>query len=157
MKTDNRKFIMSSFVLATVFLWIGFVCSISFMEAWLKFRAPNVTLPIGLGIGRLVFSALNKVEWVLGAIAVSALVLDNQKPKFAKSMLLYIPITILVLQTSWLLPSLYERAEAIIQGMEVSPSSVHLSYIVLEVIKTFCLFILGICVIRSLAACREKK
>ena len=23
-----------------VFLWIGFVCAISFMEAWLKFQAP---------------------------------------------------------------------------------------------------------------------
>ena len=41
--------------LAGVFLWIGFVSAISFMEAWLKFRAPGVTLTLGLGIGRLVF------------------------------------------------------------------------------------------------------
>ena len=51
--------------LLRAFSWIGFVCAISFMEAWLKFRAAGVTLPIGLGIGRLVFQALNKVEWVL--------------------------------------------------------------------------------------------
>jgi len=37
------------------FVWIGFVCAISFMEAWLKFRAPGITVPLGLGIGRLVF------------------------------------------------------------------------------------------------------
>ncbi|MDY0090288.1 MAG: hypothetical protein RBR78_07970, partial [Flavobacteriaceae bacterium] len=50
--------------LTASFLWIGFVCAISFMEAWLKFRAPGVTIPLGLGIGRLVFNALNKVEWI---------------------------------------------------------------------------------------------
>src|SRR5690606_25200135 len=55
--------------LICAFTWLGFVCAISFMEAWLKFQAHGVTLPIGLGIGRLVFHALNKVEWVL-AIAI---------------------------------------------------------------------------------------
>ena len=40
---------------AVIYLWIGFVCAISFMEAWLKFRAPGVNLQIGLGIGRLNF------------------------------------------------------------------------------------------------------
>jgi len=42
---------------------MGFVLSISFMEAWLKFQAEGVTQAIGLSIGRLVFGALNKVEW----------------------------------------------------------------------------------------------
>jgi uncharacterized membrane protein (DUF485 family) len=41
--------------LICVFLCIGFVGAISFMEAWIKFRAPGVTLSIGLGIGKLVF------------------------------------------------------------------------------------------------------
>jgi len=55
--------------LIATFLWIGFVGAISFMEAWLKFRAEGITMPLGLSIGRLVFDALNKVEWVL-AIAI---------------------------------------------------------------------------------------
>jgi hypothetical protein len=41
----------------STFVRIGFLGAISFMEAWLKFKAPGVTLPIS--IGRLVFSALN--------------------------------------------------------------------------------------------------
>ncbi|HQW87358.1 MAG TPA: hypothetical protein PLH93_09245, partial [Flavobacteriales bacterium] len=57
--------------LICAFVWVGFVCAISFMEAWLKFRAHGVTLPIGLGIGRLVFQALNRVEWAL-AVALLA-------------------------------------------------------------------------------------
>lgn len=54
--------------LPSIFLWIGFVCAISFMEAWVKFRAPGVTLPLGLGIGSLVFKALNKAEWVFAIL-----------------------------------------------------------------------------------------
>jgi uncharacterized membrane protein (DUF485 family) len=56
--------------LICTFLWIGFVCAISFMEAWLKFRAPGISVPLGLGIGRLVFNALNKVELVFALIVI---------------------------------------------------------------------------------------
>lgn len=44
---------------ATAFIWLGMVLAISFLETPLKFRAPGITLPLGLGIGRLVFRALN--------------------------------------------------------------------------------------------------
>ncbi|MER2093219.1 MAG: hypothetical protein ABS918_10760, partial [Saccharopolyspora rectivirgula] len=58
---------------AVVFSWLGMVLAISFLEAPLKFRAPGVTTRIGLGIGRLVFRALNAVEVVL-AVAVALLI-----------------------------------------------------------------------------------
>ncbi len=54
----------ASIAIAITFLWLGMVLAISFLEAPLKFRAPNVTLQIGLGIGRLVFRMLNSVEVV---------------------------------------------------------------------------------------------
>jgi hypothetical protein len=60
-------------VVAVTFGWLGMVLAISFLEAPLKFRAPGVTLPIGLGIGRLVFRALNTVE-VGFALVVLAIV-----------------------------------------------------------------------------------
>ena len=59
---------------AAIFVWLGMVLAISFLEAPLKFRAPGVTLQIGLGIGRLVFGALNAVEAALAAVVVVALV-----------------------------------------------------------------------------------
>jgi hypothetical protein len=52
-------------VLFAPVLWLGMVVAISFLEAPLKFRAPAVTQQIGLGIGRLVFKALNIVEIVV--------------------------------------------------------------------------------------------
>jgi hypothetical protein len=37
------------------FVWLGTVLAISFLETPLKFRAPGITVPFGLGTGRLVF------------------------------------------------------------------------------------------------------
>ena len=39
---------------AVPILWFGLVAAISFIEAPLKFQAPGITIPLGLGIGRLV-------------------------------------------------------------------------------------------------------
>ena len=48
--------------IAIPFVWFGAVGAISFMEAPLKFTAPNITIPLGLGIGMIVFHTLNKIE-----------------------------------------------------------------------------------------------
>ena len=58
---------------ATAFVWLGMVLAISFLETPLKFRAPGITVALGLGIGRLVFRALNTVEVVLVAALITAL------------------------------------------------------------------------------------
>ena len=52
---------------ATTFIWPGKVLAISFLETPLKFRAPWITLPLGLGIHRLVFRALNAAEITFAA------------------------------------------------------------------------------------------
>ena len=62
---------------AATFVWLGMVLAISFLEAPLKFRAPGVTLQIGLGIGRLVFRALNACELVLAVTVAVALLADR--------------------------------------------------------------------------------
>lgn len=128
--------------LVCVFTWVGFVCGISFLEAWLKFRAPGVTLPIGLGIGRLVFGALNKVELVLAA----AIVIDLLPSKAALSQWSWIglPVALLLLQTVWLLPSLDARAELVIQNGPAPPSQLHFVYVAFEVVKVVTLAVFGI-------------
>lgn len=47
---------------AAVFSWLGLVAGISLLEAPLKFRAPGITLALGLGIGRLVFAAMGALR-----------------------------------------------------------------------------------------------
>ncbi len=63
----------SAVAVAAAFVWLGMVLAISFIETPLKFRAPGVTLQIGLGIGRLVFRALNACELALAAVVVATL------------------------------------------------------------------------------------
>ena len=131
-------------VIIAVFIWIGFVCSISFMEAWLKFRAVNVTLPIGLSIGRLIFDALNKMEWILAFIVITHLSLGKHRTTFFYLICLAIPIVLLIIQTFLLLPALNERVEMILLGKEVSPSFLHLYYLTMELIKVCCLSMFGV-------------
>ncbi len=125
-------------------LWIGFVGAISFMEAWLKFQAPGVTIPIGLGIGRLVFFALNKVEWFLVIMILGNLVFSKTAVITFKNTLFFIPILMLLLQTIWALPALDTRATLYIQEQTVSPSNLHFYYVGMEIIKIACLTIFGI-------------
>ena len=130
--------------LVCVFTWIGFVCAISFMEAWLKFRAPGVTLPIGLGIGRLVFSILNKVEWVFAiAIVISTLMSGTPVATWQKGLFVAV-VAILVTQTVWLLPGLDARAQEHKDGKAVAPSYLHLYYVAAELLKVTSLIIIGI-------------
>jgi hypothetical protein len=114
------------------------------MEAWLKFRAMNVTLQIGLSIGRLIFDALNKVECVLLFIILTPILISKHKTTFSYLIYLAIPIVLLIIQTFWILPVLYERVEMILSGNEVSPSLLHFCYLIMEFIKVGCLFIFGI-------------
>ena len=121
--------------LVAVCLWMGFVCAISFMEAWLKFRAPGITVSLGLGIGRLVFAALNKVEWVLCVVIMVQLFWSKGSLANLQTLFLAIALTLLILQTLWLLPALDARAELHIQGLSPAPSKHHFYYVGLEVLK----------------------
>jgi hypothetical protein len=125
------------------FYWAGFVCSISFMEAWLKFRAPGVTLPEGLGIGKLVFTALNRMEWVFVFILMILLVPHIKKFSSAFISISGTVIGLLMLQTLWLLPQLTHRAELIIAGYQPGESYIHLLFGIAEVLKVLFLLYLG--------------
>lgn len=121
-------------------LWLGFVLSISFMEAWLKFQAEGVTLAIGLGIGKLVFGALNKVEiFFLILLLISSFKRYWYLPKKILKYTLIGLVIIVFLQTFHLLPILDQRADMIIRGEQPSPSYFHFYYVVLEICKVFML------------------
>lgn len=130
--------------LIATFLWIGFVCAISFMEAWLKFRAPGITVPLGLGIGSLVFNALNKVEWVFAIAILAHLLLYKKSLLTISNIFFLLPLTLLLIQSVWLLPALDTRAELYIQGQAVPPSNLHFYYVAMEVVKVISLAIFGI-------------
>lgn len=119
----------SSMAVAITFLWLGMVLAISFLEAPLKFRAPDVTLPIGLGIGRLVFRALNAVEVMLAIVVVVALLVRS--PDVA-TVLLLVVVGVLLAQLLFVRPRLTRRSDEVLRGHEGGRSHAHVGYVVLE-------------------------
>jgi hypothetical protein len=127
---------------AAGFLWLGMVLAISFLEAPLKFRAPGVDLRIGLGIGRLVFRALNAVEVVLALWLVSAVLLGEVPDRVAWAA--FAPVLVLVVQLAGVRPLLTRRSDRVLAGADGGGSRAHLLYIGAEVIKAVALIVVGV-------------
>ncbi|TQK50886.1 hypothetical protein FBY35_1248 [Streptomyces sp. SLBN-118] len=126
---------------AATFVWLGMVLAISFLEAPLKFRAPDVTVRIGLGIGRLVFRALNRVEAVLATVVVAAVA--GGDPPVAVAVLAAIPVVLLAVQLTAVRPVLNRRSDRVMAGKEVPRSHAHLVYVACESAKAVTLLVLG--------------
>jgi hypothetical protein len=114
-------------------LWLGMVLAISFLEAPLKFRAPGVTLALGLGIGRMVFKALNITEAVLAALLlISAAVVG---PGAATWGWLIGAVVVLAVQVVAVRPPLTRRSNRVLAGDDGPRSTAHYWYIGLELLK----------------------
>ena len=120
---------------------------LSFIEAPLKFQAPGITLELGLGIGKLVFGALTKIEIVLALLIVAFLSLGRA----AKRSWLWfaLPLVIVVIDNAILMPILDERLDMIVSGVTPPESSAHLWYVILEVIKLVNLIVAGVLFTKS--------
>ena len=132
----------SAIAVAVTFVWLGMVLAISFLEAPLKFRAPNVTLQIGLGIGRLVFRALNTVE-VGFALVIIAIVAAGPMP--ARITAAYsVALAALAVQLIAVRPRLTRRSDKVLAGNDAPRSRGHYVYVGLEAVKALALVVAGI-------------
>jgi len=111
--------------------WLGFFMSISFMEAPLKFTV--LSLPQGLSVGRLIFKTLNTCEWMF--LVILGITLLFQAASRRTTTLILLMCVILILESIWLLPLLDARASQIINGITPTGNSVHVVYVVLEILK----------------------
>lgn len=137
------------YALPGTFIWTGFLLAISFMEAWLKFQAPGVTIAIGLSIGKLVFGALNKVEWVLIIIIFANLYFVRQRLFSYRNLLFFTAALMTALETFWGLPALDKMADQIIAGGVDTAPALHVLYVTFEVIKLIALILLGIYLVKK--------
>ncbi|MDX3866502.1 hypothetical protein ACKI1J_17175 [Streptomyces scabiei] len=130
---------------AAAFIWLGMVLAISFLETPLKFRAPGVTVPIGLGIGRLVFRALNLAEAALAGVVVVAAVVGNAPA--AVTLLAVVAAGLLLGQLTVIRPRLNRRSDLVLAGEDLPRSRGHLHYVIAEIAKVVLLIGLGISVL----------
>ncbi|MEU4418269.1 MULTISPECIES: hypothetical protein [Nocardia] len=135
----------SAVITALGFCWLGMVLAISFLEAPLKFRAPGLTLQVGLGIGRLVFRALNTIEIVFAATILIAILFDP--PPVGAVVALMVAMATLIVQLVVVRPRLTRRSDAVLAGRDVPRSHSHYAYVALEVLKVIALLIGGIAVL----------
>jgi len=118
------------------------VLGISFLEAPLKFRAPGITLQLGLGIGRLVFRALNTVEVVLAVVVAGALVAGA--PERGTVAAYAVAAAALAVQLLVVRPRLSRRSDAVLAGGEAPRSRAHVGYVALELVKVAALVGTGV-------------
>ncbi|WP_372451526.1 hypothetical protein [Pseudonocardia oceani] len=132
----------SSVTAAAAFVWLGMVLAISFLEAPLKFRAPGITVRLGLGIGRIVFRALNVAEGVLLVVAAVAVAVGD-----APGAVLVPLVALAVLLAAQLLvlrPRLNRRSDRVLAGEDLPRSREHIVYVAAEVVKVALLVTLGV-------------
>jgi len=123
------------------------VLAISFFEAPLRFRAPGVTLQIGLGIGRLVFRALNTAEVLIAAGIAVALALSH--PRASLIVAFAIAVGALIVQLAGVRPRLTRRSDAVLAGENTPRSHAHYVYVALEAVKVVALVAGGILLLSS--------
>src|SRR5699024_7071081 len=138
-------------------IWVGLIIGISFIEAPLKFTAPGITIPLGLGIGRRVFLAMNITEVVLGLALLIAMVSLwrnhrlQELPNFNKMRSWSIVVLVLLLvKTVVIRPLLAVHSDRVLTGTFEGGSTTHYYYIGVEVLLFAALILLMVSAMRGL-------
>jgi len=126
-----RLWILLRIVLPAV--WMGLILGLSFIETPLKFLAPGITTPLGLGIGRLVFIALSVAGWT---ILVILTLIAQARPRETRGgwMLIGGMWIIMAVESFVIRPALATRSDVIIAGGDPGESWLHYGYIVAELL-----------------------
>ena len=112
-----------------------------------RFTAASITRPIALDVGRVVFTALNRVEF--GALLLLLVVVRLSRRSSELWAWCSVLALIVLAQGVWLIPELAARTDLILGGSEPPPSHAHAIYATLELVKIAILLFLGF---RSLPA-----
>jgi hypothetical protein len=128
------------------FTWVGLTVGISLIATPARFAAGSITRPVALDVGRVVFAALNKAEFLA---LVLLLVIVRASGRSANLWAWCSALALIVLaQGAWLIPELAARTDIILAGGEPPPSYAHAVYSTLELAKIGILLFIGV---RSLA------
>src|SRR5262245_51876128 len=111
---------MTRLLSALCLVWAGAVLGISFLETPAKFRAPSLSLPVALDVGRAVFGAFEKAQLALCAAAVIVAIWSRPRPVAVGACALAVAITLG--QALWLRPLLDARVSAVLEGRAPPPS-----------------------------------
>jgi hypothetical protein len=124
-------------------LWFGMVAAISFIEAPLKFQAPGITIPLGLGIGRLVFVALNIAEASILFVYTVLLFFPSHARVAHQRLTVWIGLLVVFLFKLIIVrPPLNERTDLVLAGADPGQSPWHYVYIACDLLTMVLLLVL---------------
>jgi len=128
------------------FTWVGMTVGISMIATPVRFTAMSITRPVALDVGRVVFAALNKAEF----LALVLLLVIVRTSGRSRELWAWCSVLVLIVlaQGAWLIPELAARTDIILAGGEPPSSFAHAIYSTLELVKIGILLFLGV---RSLA------
>ncbi|WP_293698336.1 hypothetical protein [uncultured Agrococcus sp.] len=113
-------------------IWLGLILGISFIEAPLKFQAPDITIPLGLGIGRLVFAAMNIAEGVIALALLLAMWRGRaSRPEWILGIAVALTLAVKALVVR---PLMHATTDAVIAGASEGGSGLHYVYIAADVL-----------------------
>lgn len=138
----NKLLILKIVLIVIFLLWSGMILGISFLESWIKFRAPGLTKAMGLSVGRTVFNVFHKVQ-ALVLLFVIVISVFSSISLFEWGMTLLLALVYSV-QSVVVLPGLNRRVSLILAGETPPKSKVHAIYGAIEVSKLFLLLWLAI-------------
>jgi hypothetical protein len=123
------------------FAWTGISVGVTMIATPVRFTAASITRPVALDVGRVVFTALNRVEF--GALLL-LLVIVRLSGRSSELWAWCCVLALIVLaQGVWLIPELAARTDIILGGGEPSPSYAHAIYSTLELTKIAILLFVG--------------
>lgn len=114
-------------------VWLGLVIGLAFIETPLKFQGPGITVPLALGIGRLVFTALSIAGWIL-VVAITLVGFARPRETRAGWILIGGLWAVLVVESFVIRPLLAVRTDIVIAGGDPGESWLHYGYIVAELV-----------------------
>jgi hypothetical protein len=147
-------------------LWAGMILAISFLEAWVKFKAPFLRKHVAVDVGRHVFCALNTVELAISTSLWIGRFLVAPPPTVRRLVVLPAVVTALLwLEIIVVAPKLYARAKHkivvqasadhellneqeimalssladAIRNKPLPPAKWHFVYVLMEAVKVACL------------------
>lgn len=118
---------------AIYLIWAGLILGVSFIATPVKFQAPHLTMPVALEVGKATFHLFNFIEWCVIIVVIILTAISSKTTKIWPMAIML--LSIVMLQTFWLLPVLDVRANEVIAGGTPDPGHYHWFYIVVEIFK----------------------
>jgi hypothetical protein len=130
------------FALVAACIWIGCIVITSVRESLLKVKP--VGIPVPFGVTDLMFKSLNVVEFGLSLIIIASFFMFGTHPFASANLTFFIPVCLLMMQTSWIMPAMHKRTEIYLRGVPLLSAQLRKVYLAAEVVKITSLLVFSL-------------